>query len=55
MDSDIENTPQPSQTCEKIGEKVAGSDDGLTMHSKVSFNPDIEIASYDPSQPLAKP
>lgn len=34
---------------------VAEEAEKVTINSKVSFNPDIEIASYDPKMPLAKP
>lgn len=37
------------------GDKRQSTDGDKAYLSKVSFNPDIEIASYDPKMPLAKP
>lgn len=35
--------------------KATDESDGVTLHSKVSFNPDIEIAQFDPDiMPVVK-
>ena len=44
-----------SQTQERANRDSSEDGERATYLSKVSFNPDIEIASYDPHMPLAKP
>ncbi len=47
--------PHKIETAERAVRDSSQEGERTNYPSKVSFNPDIEIASYDPNMPLAKP